>query len=216
MKNIVIITGGDKPEYNNAIAAMIEQAEVVICADSGGDYAYENRIMPNYLLGDFDSISSQAKAFFQCQGVEIRRVPAEKDFTDTQMAMELAMEFLPEQVFIFGGCGSRLDHSLGNILLFTQYLSKVSQIILLEKGYRGYYSTGSLEICGQAGQTVSLIPLAGPVTNLSLQGFYYPLDRGTLLWGSSRGISNVLLETRARITHDTGILFIVQHMEEAR
>lgn len=212
-KNVVVITGGDKPEFSS-VAPIIQKADVVICADSGGDYAYQNHIMPHYLLGDFDSISAEAKNFFAENQVDIRTVPIEKDFTDTQMALELALQFAPDHLYICGGCGSRIDHSLANILLISQYQSRIPAITLLEKGYVGYYSTGTLEIQGEVGQTVSLLPLTYEVEQVSIRGFYYPLQKGTLEWGSSLGISNILTEPDAYITHDNGVLLVIRYTEK--
>lgn len=208
---ILIITGGDKPAYTD-IADKIAAADMVICADSGGDYAYQHGIMPDYLLGDFDSISPAAKDFFLRQGVPLEAVPAEKDFTDTQMALDLAITFAPDTIYLCGGWGSRADHSLANIFLLCEYLSKVPSLVLCGKGFYGYYSLGTLDIMGIPGQTVSLIPLAGEVENLSLEGFYYPLESFTLPWGSSRGVSNVLTAHCGKIRHESGILLVIQHI----
>lgn len=210
-KTVLIITGGDKPDYAD-IADKITAADIIICADSGGDYAYHHGIRPDYLLGDFDSISTEAKDFFLIQGVPLEAVPTEKDFTDTQMALDLAIKFAPETIYLCGGWGSRADHSLVNIFLLCKYLSKVSSLILLGKGFYGYYSLGVLDIMGVPGQTVSLIPLAGEVRNLSLEGFYYPLESFTLPWGSSRGVSNVLVSHCGKIRHESGILLVIQHI----
>ncbi|MCI8336445.1 MAG: thiamine diphosphokinase [Peptococcaceae bacterium] len=209
-KIVVVVTGGDKPDYDD-IADKIAAADVLICADSGGDYAYTHHLKPDYLLGDFDSITAEAKQFFIEQGVVLQAVPAEKDFTDTQMALDLAMEFEPDTLYICGGWGSRADHSLANVFLFCRYLSRVSQIVLLGKAFYGYYAPNILEIDGMPGQTVSLIPLMGDVTNLTLTGFYYPVENIVLPWGSSRGISNILVANRGKICHDQGILLVIQH-----
>ena len=208
---ILIITGGDKPDYAD-IADKIGMANMIICADSGGDYAYNHSIRPDYLLGDFDSISAEAKDFFTVQGVPFMAVPAEKDFTDTQMALDFAVTFAPDTIYICGCWGSRADHSLANIFLLCEYLSKVSSLVLCGRGFYGYYSIGTLDIIGVPGQTVSLIPLAGDVRNLSLEGFYYPLDAFTLPWGSSRGVSNVLVTHCGKIRHEDGILLVIQHI----
>ncbi len=212
-KTIIIITGGEKPDYAD-IAERIAEGDMIICADSGGDYAYAHGIMPDYLLGDFDSVSGETKDFFRNQGVILREVPAEKDFTDTQMALDLAVSFAPETIYVCGGWGSRADHSLINIFLFGQYLKKVPHLILLSKGFNGYYSTGRLEVVGEPGQTVSLIPLEDDVTELTLEGFYYSLERGTLLKGSSRGVSNILTERCGKICHEKGILLVIQYTEQ--
>lgn len=213
-KTIVIITGGEKPDYED-IADRIAEADMIICADSGGDYAYAHGIRPDYLLGDFDSVSAEVKDFFRQHGVILQEVPTEKDFTDTQMALDLAVSFAPETIYVCGGWGSRADHSLINIFLFGQYLRKVSHLILLSKGFCGYYSTGRLEVVGKPGQTVSLIPIEDDVTDLTLEGFYYSLERGTLAKGSSRGVSNILTERRGKICHKKGILLVIQYTELA-
>ena len=213
-KKVMIITGGEKPIFSE-IAGIVNEVDVIICADSGGDYAYEHHIMPHYLLGDFDSISAEAKEFFLTRKqVQLLTVPMEKDFTDSQMAMELAKELQAEKVYVCGGWGSRLDHSITNIFLFASFLWEIPEILLLTKGCKGYYSTGHLEILGERGQTVSLIPLKENITNVSLQGFYYPLLQGTLKWGSSMGNSNVLIAEKGAISHDPGLLFVVQYTDK--
>ena len=86
------------------------------------------------------------------------------------------------------------------------------RVLLSGPGMEAGYSRGRAEVLSRPGDTVSLVPLIGPVTDLSLTGLEYPLDRARVELGSSLTVSNVLLADRAEITHSGGVLLVVRFL----
>ncbi|MBO5071103.1 MAG: thiamine diphosphokinase, partial [Roseburia sp.] len=118
MKSFVVISGGKIDD--DFVLSVLRQQEsaVMIAADSGMEFLYRNEIMPNVIVGDFDSVQSEALAYFKRQpGIHFQELVPEKDDTDTESAIRLAISMGAEEITLLGGTGSRLDHVLGNIEL---------------------------------------------------------------------------------------------------
>lgn len=106
--NAYIITGGDVLLQN--IKIELEDSDIVIAADSGYETAVKLKLPVDVLVGDMDSIKSDIP-----KGVETVRLPSEKDVTDTEAAVELALERGAETICIIGGIGTRVDHTLASL-----------------------------------------------------------------------------------------------------
>ncbi|MCD6363111.1 MAG: thiamine diphosphokinase, partial [Synergistetes bacterium] len=91
---ILIFTYGD---YKNErlYKSLLEEADLIICADGGGNYLYAWGIKPDILIGDMDSISAEALLYFEGAGVKIVRFPRDKDYTDSHLALLEALRFSP-------------------------------------------------------------------------------------------------------------------------
>lgn len=185
---------------------------LLICADGGGEVALAWNLHPDWLVGDMDSISPASLAALQAlPGLQVRRVPVEKDETDLELALYTALEAGASTITILGGLGGRLDHTLGNIYLLAaprlagtevRLLSEREEVRLLRGGETAH-------ITGQPGELLSLVPLSAVAQGVRTLGLYYPLHSEALYLGPSRGISNVLVEATATISFDEGLLLLV-------
>ena len=110
----VIVAGGEKPQGNSL--ASLEQADLLICADSGANHVYELGYVPDLIIGDFDSIKPEILQAYCAKGCAIKTYPSEKDYTDTELAIQLALQEGVTQIDLLGAIGNRLDYS-------SQYLS---------------------------------------------------------------------------------------------
>lgn len=108
-KNFLIITGGEC--HTDAISSTLADNAFVIAADSGYDTAMKLGIIPDLLVGDMDSIRAVPES------VETLRVKAEKDDTDTMLAISIAKEKGAKHITVIGGAGGRADHWLSNIFM---------------------------------------------------------------------------------------------------
>lgn len=118
-KCAVIVCNGRIRDYEY-LAKLVKYADTLICADGGVAHLKKIDVLPNILLGDFDSVSKSNLAFYSSSGVKILQFPPEKDMTDTQLAIEYAIENRFELVILVGALGTRLDHSLANIYLLKK------------------------------------------------------------------------------------------------
>ncbi|WP_163340377.1 thiamine diphosphokinase [Desulfopila sp. IMCC35008] len=192
-----------------------EQADIVICVDSGAVSAASLSLIPDHLIGDLDSVPVDLLAKYQDCGVDIHRYPARKNETDLELAMNLALAKEAGTMYLINSLGGRWDMSLANILLTAQ--KKYAAIAVFHVGatcVMRILHPGRHEICNRSGQLISLLPLEGEVTGINLSGFEYPLANETLPFGSTRGVSNRIINTLAAIELQTGILLCIEQGEE--
>lgn len=214
VKKCVIIAGGTKPAGKLPLNHITE-ADYLICADGGANVAYSLGYIPDLIVGDFDSVAPEVLKAYQEKGCPIETYPVEKDYTDTQLALELALEQSPQEIILLAATGSRLDHSLANVLLLVPYSLKCPSLKMVGDTYEAWICRKETLISGQPGDLLSLIPLSNLAQGITLEGFKYPLQDEDLTLGSSRGISNVLLGSQGRVTLKDGILLVVRTEKEA-
>lgn len=217
MKRVLIISGG-KIEDDFASAYIREQKfDLVIAADSGIAFLHRHRIKPDILVGDFDSADEKTVAFYrQDQEIEFREFQPEKDDTDTEIAVLLAIEKGAEEVHLLGATGSRIDHMMANVYLLGLLLEKRIPAFLVDRGNRVRLINEKtvLRKDTQYGDYVSLLPFMGEVTGLTLRGFKYPLLDYTLGGCHSIGISNEILEDEAVISMESGRLIVMESKDD--
>ena len=114
MKHFFVISGGTiKDDFALEYMESAEE-KTLIAADSGMDFLYRNNRKPDVIVGDFDSVESEALAYFRTkEGITWYPLVPEKDDTDTEFAVRTALRMGAEKITILGGTGSRLDHVFG-------------------------------------------------------------------------------------------------------
>ena len=190
-----------------------ERAYEIIAADRGLVFCLENGIRVDAVVGDFDSADRAVlKELDQMPGVEIRIFQPEKDWTDTELAVDLAIERGWTEAVLLGGTGTRLDHVLGTLQVMELALGRGLSLIILDSHNKVWMVDRSFEIrkTQQSGQYVSLIPWGGPVKDLTLRGFHYETDGIELITGASRGISNEIDAPVAQAVFSEGKLIVVE------
>lgn len=189
----------------------IRDEDLVIAADGGARHALAAGVVPHIVVGDFDSLSSGHLAEMERAGARIVRVPAEKDETDTHLALNMAVESGAREVVLLGATGNRIDHTLSNLLLLPPLAEAgIALRVIDEKNDIRLVAGGSAaEIAGSPGGFVSLIPLTSEVTGINLSGFKYPLRDGRLAWGLSLGVSNELPGESGLVEVGKGMLAVI-------
>ncbi len=209
---ILIITGGRTEEELLSMLIKQEDFTLIIVADSGLVLADRMKLKPDYIVGDFDSVPEAVLDRYRNQSAPIKTFPKEKDKTDTQIAIELALLHTPSSVTIVGATGSRMDHTLANIHLLMLFLQQKVDAFIVDRNNKLYLKQESfiIEKSAQYGDYVSFLPFGAAVKGLTLKGFYYPLDNVILSAGSSLGISNEIVEDIARVEFREGILLVME------
>jgi len=189
----------------------IKNGDFILCADGGARHALEMGLVPDYVLGDFDSLAGRIKARLDdmLKPEQFIGFPREKDKTDTHLAVEMALEKNPEQIVLMGATGSRLDHTLANICLLTMFENTVP-IVLVNDNNELTLITESINLEGEPGEEISLLPLTPVVRGLTTTGLKWPLYDHTLVMGDSLGISNVMLGRTAGVTIKEGRLLVIR------
>jgi thiamine pyrophosphokinase len=209
---VLILTGGQIEEtlLKNRLAE--EQYSMIIAADHGLNIADQINLSLDYIVGDFDSVSETILEKYRKISTPIQTFPKEKDKTDTQIAIELALMNNATAIDLIGATGTRLDHTIANIHLLMLPMQLNINVCILDSHNKIYLKRKSFTIIKdrQYGNYVSLLPFNEQVTGLTLKGFKYPLNSITLSPGSSLGISNEILEEEAAVEFTNGILLVVE------
>ncbi|MDF2616136.1 MAG: thiamine diphosphokinase [Sedimentibacter sp.] len=186
--------------------------DYVICADGGLEKAEKLQVVPDLILGDFDSVNPDVLEKYKKKS-EIMKYPAEKDFTDMELSIEIAVKKGYKDIVLVGATGGpRLDHSLANMMLLEKYHQLGINIIIIDNKNKIQIIADNCNIMlnKKEGSFVSLIPLTENISGLTLEGFKYPLDRVVVKRGSTLCVSNEIILDKGRIILESGtaLLFI--------
>ncbi|MGH2508211.1 MAG: thiamine diphosphokinase [Ktedonobacteraceae bacterium] len=206
----VIIFAGGTVQAGTALDKVLAEGELVIAADSGARTALALGDIPAFVVGDFDSLDTETQEELARLGCQFVRVQAEKDETDTELALEVALQQGASRITILGALGGmRFEHTIANIQLLASYLTV--PVELVDGNSRGWLVRGPATVLieGHKGDLLSLLPLTATVTGVCTENVQYPLRDEALTFGKARGVSNVLLETQAKVTLREGLLLLI-------
>jgi thiamine pyrophosphokinase len=214
-KKILIISGGKAEDGLISDLIRKNHYSMIIAADSGLNSADRLNLKLDFIVGDFDSVEPAVLQKYKELSTPIETFPTEKDKSDTQIAIELALMHNPSQIDITAATGSRIDHMLANIHLLMLPMQLGIKACILDINNRIYLKNESfvIKMTEQYGKYISLLPFTEKVRGLTLKGFKYPLDNVILTAGSSLCISNEILDEEARILMTEGILLVMETMD---
>ncbi len=198
----------DGPAVQNVLSAAPKA--LVIAADGGARLAQMCGLRPHWVVGDMDSLSAEALHTLQTAGARIERHSPHKDESDLELALLAAVREGARWIRVLGAIGDRLDQTLANIaLLSLDALSGCDVRLVAGRQTLWLIGAGEHIVHGRAGDTVSLLPLGGDAIGITTAGLEYPLRDETLRFGPARGVSNVMVGTRAQVRLRTGILAVI-------
>ena len=244
MADTIIVSGGDiQSDFAlDFLEKKITEDEKIclIAADRGLEFFLEDRIWPDVVIGDFDSLSEEGKVFLEIHekgnendeipyggmiewkaqkgfGNEIKeikviRLRPEKDDSDTQSAMNYAIQNGAKRITILGATGNRVDHLMANFGLLVLAKNQGVEVILADQyNYMKLVSDGEIiKKSEQFGKYISFFPLGGDVTGLTLKGFKYSLDHYHLTTADSGlTVSNEIVSEKAKVTYRSGTLLMI-------
>ena len=238
MIDTMIVSGGDI-QSDFALCFLKKNIEKagrenirLIAADRGLEFFLDYMILPDVVIGDFDSLSEDGKIFLEMQSedipyggmlewklqkgegkvVDVVRLRPEKDDSDTQSAMNYAIRNGAKEIVILGVTGNRVDHLMANFGLLILAQKQGAEVALADRyNYMKLISGGTiLKKAEPFGKYVSFFPLGGDVTGLTLEGFKYPLDKYHLTTADSGlTVSNEISEEYAKVTYESGTLLMI-------
>jgi len=213
-KVLLVVAGGEIRDVAFFRSKLYElKPAEIICADSGAGYLHAIGLVPNVIIGDMDSLSPGMLDYFEERGSRIIRFPEGKNETDTQLALEYAFGTVPDEIYVFGAFGTRIDHTLANVSLLALGMKKGIQIKLIDEWCETFVVNSKCTLEGEPGQTVSLLPLSDKVTGITIEGFEYPLNNGVMEIGKPYGVSNRLVAARGVISVRSGHLLVIRYFK---
>ena len=209
MKVVVVASG----ELAKSDAAWLDDVDLVIAADGGAGSLDRLGRAPDVLVGDLDSVDSRLVARLAAAGTTVERHPVDKEASDTELAVEMALGAGADAVVLLGAVGGeRLDHELANLLLLAdpalaghdvRAVRGSTQVRAVNRGER-------LDLEGSSGDLVTLLPVGGDATGVTTAGLRWPLDGATLALGRSRGLSNEVVDRPASVQVTHGTLLVIE------
>lgn len=187
----------------------IKRGNLIIGVDRGAAWLLEHGLTPHVAIGDFDSVTKKELAYIKKSIQTVRFYPADKDFTDMELAVQYALKQKPQDVVIYGGSGTRIDHTLGTFHLLEQFLNAGIAARLIDEHNEVRLIVGRQEMKKGLFPYISILPFSQSAS-ISLTGFLYEVSRLPLTRSTTRGISNEFVKTQGTIDVHEGIVWVIQ------
>ena len=210
-KKAFIYTGGTV--FDEYVIEKPEKGDLVIAADAGYLVAKRMGITPNVLLGDFDTLGAENIP----EGIECLRVPAEKNDTDTQLAVSTAIERGAKEIVIVGGLSGRLDHTLSTLAILEKLWERKNDRIYAtltdgKNRVRFLRNSGTILPRSQY-RYFSLIAADELVKGVTLEGCKYPLKNGRISRCHQWAVSNEITGNCALVEISRGGVWVIESMD---
>ena len=211
LRAAIIVMGGVAPDLGLA-AALDSNDVIVIAADSGAVHARTAGLSIDIAVGDFDSIPPLLLEELEGTGVRVERHPVAKDATDLELAIQVAIREGADVITVVGGHGGRVDQSFANaFVIASPTYAHISMHAILDSALVSVvHGGGGVTFAGAPGDVVTILPLHGDALGVRSEGLEYPLRGETLTAGTTRGVSNVLLEREATVSLESGTVLVVR------
>lgn len=187
--------------------------QMIIAADAGLEILKKLNLMPDEIVGDLDSVAHDIlKEYKNNKKVAMDIHKAEKDETDTELALMAAAKYGYNQVDLLGALGGRMDHALSNIQLLSQFYKQGLFVNIYDEKNRIYLLGKGKTFHRENlyGTYISFLPVSGMIEGLTLKGFKYPLNHRRIPMGSSLCISNELTGDIGIMDLDQGVVLCVE------
>ncbi|MEO8512678.1 MAG: thiamine diphosphokinase [Ignavibacteria bacterium] len=178
----------------------------VIACDGASDFLKNAGVIPDVIIGDFDSVKPQTFKYFSKRKVLIKQV-IDQNKNDLEKAIIFALSKKYKVINITGLTGKRLDHTLNNISILMKYHKK-AKIWFYENGFEGMIVSKKAEFSCKIGDIVSLIPLP-KASGVTASGLKYPLKNETLEMGVRTGALNEALKKNVNVSVKKGLLLVL-------
>ena len=193
--------------FPDGITDFPKGGDISVSADCGYKNAQKLGISIDFAVGDFDSGNKDELP----REAEIIEVPAEKDFTDTQLAVDVALEQGADFITIIGGLGGRLDHTLSNLAILEKLWSMGIRAMITDGKNRARYIERTSELIPKSNfKYLSLIAADENVKGVSVEGCKYPLKNAVLTRTNQFAVSNEILKNCALVSVKKGGLYIIE------
>lgn len=186
------------------IKKFIPKDSYVICADGGARHLRTLGISADIIVGDMDSIT------VDITHENTIKYPVRKDFTDSEIAIDIAIKKGFKKIVMVGFTGTRLDHTVTNLFLLKRISDAGVLGVIIDSNNEIYYAKAENVIKGSVGDILSIIPVSDKLSGIETEGLDYPLFGETLEFGKGRGVSNVMTKDECIIKIKSGQGLIIK------
>ncbi len=206
----LLVCAAPVPGTETLLPCLADEADLVVAVDGGGSVCLEAGVVPDVVVGDFDSLPDDDLDRLGQLGVCVIEFPAEKDASDLQLAVAEVRSRGANTVVITAASTGRLDHTLAVLAVMSSAVDMRPHLVEPELDVWVLSPEGrsSIRLSG-AGATFSLMPFGASAT-VSAGGCVWELVEAELDPSSSLGLSNRIgPEGRATISVSRGVVLVL-------
>jgi thiamine pyrophosphokinase len=208
-KKCIILANGRPPQKKVITFLKKYGYNTVICADGGANSARKMNLIPDVLIGDFDSVTKENLRYFTSRA-EVINIKRQND-TDVEKCLKYAIKKGFSEAILAGVTGDRLDHTFCNLGIVLKFYSSIKISILAEKSMLVPYS-GEVSFETIPGETISVYGF-NDKTKITSNGLKYPLKNIALPFGKRESTSNVAGRNIVSLKIKSGIVFVIRDFE---
>jgi thiamine pyrophosphokinase len=204
------------PDPPGLIRVVAGRGDLVVAADGGARHALGSGVVPDLIVGDLDSLGEELAREAERRGASLERHPARKDKMDGHLAVLAARRLGASAADLLCATGGRISalFAVPHVLLAAERAG-LSSTVVAGWGWAFVVEDGSRTVEGGPRDGVSIFPLSGPASGVTLEGFAYPLQEACLQPGDTLGFHNELTGREARVSVGSGTLLVIHEAVEA-
>lgn len=203
-KKSFVFANGNLSDFSH-VKKIISKTDFIVAVDGGANHLEKLKLAPNIIIGDMDSIEPGLLEKYKSI-----KYPRKKNETDFELAINYCLENKFQEIIIFGILGDRIDHMLANIFFLAKVQTEnpLIRVKIIEGNKEIYILNKEITILGKIGDEISIIPVSERLAGITTEGLYYRLIDNTLLFGTTRGVSNVMIKSKVKIIMKNGVALI--------
>lgn len=209
MKKCIIIANGNAPKKSEILFFYKRGYNTIFCADGGSNSAYKLNLIPDYIIGDFDSINPEVIEYYADKS-KIVKITRQND-TDVEKCLKTAIKKGFGEVILLGATGDRLDHSFCNMGIVLKFFDRIKISIVHHNSILNVY-TGNISLRTKVGEIISLYGFDSK-TKITSQGLKYPLKNTSLPFGKRDGTSNIAVAENILLKVKGGKIFVIRDLK---
>jgi thiamine pyrophosphokinase len=209
MKKCIILANGQPPGKVVFNFLKRQGYDTLLCADGGANSAFKYKLIPDFIIGDFDSIDEKILDYYKHKS-KIIQIKRQND-TDLGKCLKYSSSKKYKEAVILGATGDRLDHSFCNLGIVLKFYDKIRIKIIHQKSLLCAYSK-NIELTTVKGEIISLYGF-DERTKIISEGLKYPLNNIALPFGQKESTSNVALGDKIKLQIQNGKIFVIRDFE---
>lgn len=206
MKKCIIIANGKSPNKIVVDYFSAKGFDTIICADGGANSARKIGIIPDFIIGDLDSISLSTLMYFKNKST-ILQIHRQND-TDVEKCLKFVIKKKYDEVVLLGVTGDRLDHTICNLGIVIKFFGKIKIYLSAESSFLTSINK-TTEFNSKVGETISIYAFDDK-TKISSVGLKYKLNNTALPFGVRESTSNFSISQKIILKINNGIVFVIR------
>ncbi|MDT3696814.1 MAG: thiamine diphosphokinase [Ignavibacterium sp.] len=209
MKRCLILANGKSPAKKTIEYFHKKGFTTIICADGGANSARKLNLIPDFIIGDLDSITDSNLKYYS-KRVKVIRYNRQDD-TDVDKSIKFAIKNKFSQVVLSGVTGDRLDHTICNLGIVIKYLSRINIYTAAEKSFL-IPVNNTIRFPSIPGEIISIYAF-DKKTKVTSAGLKYKLNNSSLAFGVNESTSNVSVDSNVTIEVKNGVAFVIRELQ---